>query len=80
MLQKFWVLKNKKISIQSIIWQTGPLHLELEDQELDQCTKLQKVQLELEDPGLNLYKNPRLRVQLTKILILLRELLDQYYK
>ena len=39
MLQKFWVLKNKKINRQSIIWQIGPLLLELVDQELDQCNK-----------------------------------------
>ena len=44
MLQEFWVLKNKKISTQNIIWQIGQLHLELVDQELDQHIKHQKVQ------------------------------------
>ena len=45
MLQRFWVLKNKKSITQIIIWQVGQLHLELVDQEPDQQIKLQKVQL-----------------------------------
>ena len=36
-----------------------------------------RVQPKLEDPCLNLYKNPRLRVQLRKLKSLLREQLDQ---
>ena len=37
-------MKIKKISVQSIIWQIGPLHLELVDLDLDQHNKFQRVQ------------------------------------
>ena len=48
-----------KISLQDIIWQIGPLHLELVDLDLDQCIKLQKSRAKVGRPRSKSVQKPK---------------------